>query len=203
MLTCAGTGGLEAAVVNTLSPGDAVLGGHDRRRSATGSRRSPDVYGADGRPSSRSSGARPPTPAAVRDGSRRDPGLKAVLLTHNETSTGVMNPIADARRRGPGRRAGRADPRRQRVSALGAVPFEMDAWGVDLVVTGSQKAWMAAPGLAMVAASDRAPGPRCETATMPRFYLDLRAHRDTAADRRDAVDARRSRSSTRSTRASA
>ena len=42
------------------------------------------------------------------------------------------------------------------VSALGAVPFEMDAWGCDVVVTASQKAWMAAPGLAMVAASDRA-----------------------------------------------
>ena len=67
------------------------------------------------------------------------------------------------------------------VSGLGAVPFEMDAWGVDLVVTGSQKAWMAAPGLAMVAASARA-WTAMETATMPRFYLDLRSHRDAAAN---------------------
>src|SRR6476619_5762707 len=66
------------------------------------------------------------------------------------------------------------------VSGLGAVPFEMDGWGVDVVVTGSQKAWMAAPGLAMVAASPRA-WVAMEHATMPRFYLDLRAHRDAAA----------------------
>ena len=86
------------------------------------------------------------------------------------------------------------------MSGLGAVPFEMDAWGVDVVVTGSQKAWMAAPGLAMVAASERA-WAAMETATMPRFYLDLRAHRDShAAARRRGR--RRSRSSTRSTRAS-
>ena len=55
-----------------------------------------------------------------------------------------------------------------------------DAWGVDVVVTGSQKAWMSAPGLAMVAASPRA-WAATETATMPRFYLDLRAHRDSHA----------------------
>ena len=67
------------------------------------------------------------------------------------------------------------------VSGLGAVPFQMDDWGVDLVVTGSQKAWMAAPGLAMVAASARA-WMAMETATMPRFYLDLRSHRDAAAN---------------------
>jgi aspartate aminotransferase-like enzyme len=66
------------------------------------------------------------------------------------------------------------------VSSLGAVPFEMDAWGVDLVVTGSQKAWMSAPGLAMIAASARA-WTAMETATMPRVYLDLRAHRDSHA----------------------
>jgi aspartate aminotransferase-like enzyme len=66
------------------------------------------------------------------------------------------------------------------VSALGAVPFAMDEWGVDLVVTGSQKAWMAAPGLSMIAASPRA-WAAMEHARMPRFYLDLRSHREAAA----------------------
>jgi aspartate aminotransferase-like enzyme len=56
----------------------------------------------------------------------------------------------------------------------------MDAWGVDVVVTGSQKAWMSAPGLAMIAASPRA-WAGMETATMPRLYLDLRAHREAHA----------------------
>jgi aspartate aminotransferase-like enzyme len=66
------------------------------------------------------------------------------------------------------------------VSSLGAVPFEMDAWGCDVVVTGSQKAWMAAPGLAMVAASPRA-WAAMDAARMPRFYLDLRRHRELIA----------------------
>jgi aspartate aminotransferase-like enzyme len=104
---------------------------------------------------------------------------RAVLLTHNETSTGVMNPIpelaAAIREEAPD-----ALILVDSVSALGAVPFEMDAWGCDVVVTGSQKAWMAAPGLAMVAASERA-WSAMESARMPRFYLDLRKHREAAA----------------------
>jgi aspartate aminotransferase-like enzyme len=67
------------------------------------------------------------------------------------------------------------------VSSLGAVPFDMDGWGLDVVATASQKAWMAAPGLAMVAASPRA-WTAMETSKMPRFYLDLRRHRDLMAD---------------------
>jgi aspartate aminotransferase-like enzyme len=60
------------------------------------------------------------------------------------------------------------------------VPFAMDEWGIDLVVTGSQKAWMSAPGLAMVAASERG-WAAMESARMPRFYLDLRKHRESHA----------------------
>jgi aspartate aminotransferase-like enzyme len=67
------------------------------------------------------------------------------------------------------------------VSSLGAVPFDMDGWGLDVVATASQKAWMAAPGLAMVAASERG-WAAMETAKMPRFYLDLRRHRDAMRD---------------------
>jgi aspartate aminotransferase-like enzyme len=106
------------------------------------------------------------------------PDVKAVLLTHNETSTGVMNPIRDL---AAAVRAEAPDALIlvDSVSGLGAVPFEMDEWGVDLVVTGSQKAWMAAPGLAMIAASERG-WAAMETATMPRFYLDLRTHRESA-----------------------
>ena len=76
----------------------------------------------------------------------------------------------------------------------------MDAWGLDLVVTGSQKAWMSAPGMAMAAVGPRA-WAAGETARMPRFYLDLKRHRDTAAAGETPVDARPSRSCTRSTRA--
>jgi aspartate aminotransferase-like enzyme len=63
------------------------------------------------------------------------------------------------------------------ISAVGAIPMEMDAWDLDVVVTGSQKAWMIPPGLAMAAASDRA-WAAAQAATMPRFYFDLAKHRD-------------------------
>jgi aspartate aminotransferase-like enzyme len=66
------------------------------------------------------------------------------------------------------------------VSSIGAIPFEADAWGVDVAVTGSQKAWMAAPGMAFISVSERA-WAAMETARMPRFYLDLRRHRESAA----------------------
>jgi aspartate aminotransferase-like enzyme len=65
------------------------------------------------------------------------------------------------------------------ISGVGAIPFETDAWGLDVVVTGSQKSWMVPPGVAMLAVSERA-WAAAESATMPRFYFDLRAHRDYA-----------------------
>ncbi len=178
MLTAAGSGGLEAAIVNTLSPGDKVLGVSigsfgDRFAKIAG------VYGAD---VTRLDAEWGYAAAAdeIRERLRSMPDTKAVLLTHNETSTGVMNPVAELaaaiREEVPD-----ALILVDAVSSLGAVPFEMDAWGVDVVVTGSQKAWMSAPGLAMVAASPRG-WEAMEHARMPRFYFDLRAHRDAAGD---------------------
>ena len=178
MLSCAGSGGLEAAVVNTLSPGDRVVGvsiGSFGDRFAKIAK----TYGADVTKVEAEWGYAAAADE-VREVLRATPDAKAVLLTHNETSTGVMNPIADL---AAAIRAETPDALIlvDSVSGLGAVPFEMDAWGVDVVVTGSQKAWMAAPGLAMIAASPRA-WAAMETATMPRFYLDLRAHRDSHAN---------------------
>ncbi|HEY3164707.1 MAG TPA: alanine--glyoxylate aminotransferase family protein [Candidatus Limnocylindrales bacterium] len=177
MLTCAGSGGLEAAVVNTLSPGDRVLGvsiGSFGDRFA----KIASIYGADVTKLEAEWGYAAAADE-VRERLRAMPDAKAVLLTHNETSTGVMNPIASLaatiRDEAPD-----ALILVDSVSGLGAVPFEMDAWGVDLVVTGSQKAWMAAPGLAMIAASERG-WAATETAKMPRFYLDIRSHRESAA----------------------
>ena len=132
-------------------------------------------------------------------GRGRDPGLKAVLLTHNETSTGVTNdlaPLAAAVRDAAPDALVLVDA----ISALGAVPFAMDAWGLDLVVTGSQKAWMAAPGMAM--ARPRAPRlgrhrdrARCPASTSTCGAI---ATRPSAARRRGRPP---SRSCTRSTRA--
>jgi aspartate aminotransferase-like enzyme len=178
MITSAGSGGLEAAVVNTLSPGDRVVGvsiGSFGDRFAKIAR----TYGADVTKVDAEWGYAAAADE-VREVLRATPNPKAVLLTHNETSTGVTNPI------GPLAVAIRDEAPDalilvDSVSGLGAVPFEMDEWGVDVVVTGSQKAWMAAPGLAMIAASPRA-WAAMETATMPRFYLDLPAHRESHAN---------------------
>jgi aspartate aminotransferase-like enzyme len=177
ILSCAGSGGLEAAVVNTLSPGDRVLGvsiGSFGDRIA----KIAQVYGADVTKLSIDWG-KAADPAELRAHLEANPGYRAVLLTHNETSTGVMNPVA-----GLAAVIREVQPEAlvivDSVSGLGAVPFEMDKWGVDVVVTGSQKAWMAAPGLAMVAASERA-WAAMDAATMPRFYLDLRKHRESHA----------------------
>ncbi|HEY7131129.1 MAG TPA: alanine--glyoxylate aminotransferase family protein [Candidatus Limnocylindrales bacterium] len=177
MLTTAGSGGLEAAIVNTLSPGDKVLGVSigsfgDRFAKIAG------IYGADVTKLDAEWGYAAAADE-VRERLRSIGPVKAVLLTHNETSTGVMNPIGQL-----AAAIREEDPEAlilvDSVSGLGAVPFEMDAWGVDVVVTGSQKAWMAAPGLSMVAASERG-WAATETARMPRFYLDLRSHRESAA----------------------
>ncbi len=178
LLTCAGTGALEAAVVNTLSPGDAVLavtmGAFGDRFAAIA-----ETYGAVVTRLPVDWG-RAAEPEAVRQAAAAIPNLKAVLLTHNETSTGVANelePLASAIRDVAPDALLLVDA----ISAMGAVPFAMDAWGLDLVVTGSQKAWMSAPGMAMAALSPRA-WAATETARMPRFYLDLRRHRDTAVN---------------------
>ena len=177
VLSCAGTGGLEAAVVNVLSPGDRVLGisigsfGDRIAKIASAYGANVDVMAAEWGWAA----AADEVTERLRSGGG---DYRAVLITHNETSTAVMNPLHELI---PAIRAAAPDALVvvDSVSALGAVPFEMDAWGADVVVTASQKAWMAAPGLAMVAASERA-WAAMETAKMPRFYLELRKHRESA-----------------------
>ena len=181
LVGASGTGGLEAAVVNHLSPGDSVLavtiGAFGDRFARIATR-----YGADVTRLEVDWG-RAADPDAVRAAiarmvaDRRPP--VAVLVTHNETSTGVTNPIealaAAVRSESPD-----ALLLVDAISGLGAMPFEADGWGLDVVVTGSQKAWMSPPGLTMLSVSDRAWAAE-ERATMPRFYLDLAAHRESAA----------------------
>ena len=180
LVGASGTGGLEAAVVNHLSPGDPVLAvtiGAFGDRFAKIARQ----YGADVTTLAVEWG-RAAEPAAVAEaiGRMRDEGRPpvAVLLTHNETSTGVTNPIgslaAAVRSAAPD-----ALVLVDAISGLGAVPFDTDGWGLDVVVTGSQKSWMVPPGLTMLAVSARAWDAQ-EQATIPRFYFDLRAHREAA-----------------------
>jgi aspartate aminotransferase-like enzyme len=178
IVTSSGTGGLEAAIVSFLSPGDAVLAvsiGNFGERFA----KIADIYGADVTLLDVEWG-QAADPDSVRQSLRamsaegRSP--KAVLLTFNETSTGVRNPIeqlAAAIRESAPEALIMVDG----VSGIGAMPFEMDRWGIDVAITGSQKAWMIPPGLAMVAASERA-WLAARDATMPSFYFDLVRHRE-------------------------
>src|SRR5205085_10104534 len=95
---------------------------------------------------------------------------RGVLMTHNETSTGVMNDVQTlttlVRQLAPDTLIG-VDA----VSSLGCAPLEMDLWDIDVVITGSQKGWMVPPGLMMIAASPRA-WEANKTAKLPRFYFD-------------------------------
>jgi aspartate aminotransferase-like enzyme len=181
ILTASGTGGLEAAVVNHLSVGDPVLvisiGAFGDRFAKIATR-----YGADvtavavewGQAAEPSQVAR-----ALEEMAEAGRPARAVLLTHNETSTGVTNPLealASAVRQAAPDALLLVDA----ISGLGAIPFETDAWGLDVVVTGSQKSWMVPPGLAMISVSPRA-WAASERATMPRFYFDLREHQVSVA----------------------
>jgi len=167
LLTSSGTGGLEAAIVNTLSPGDRVLSVSigvfgDRFTSIA------QQFGAEVTPLNFEWG-RAADPDAVRTALRNEPEIKAVLVTHNETSTGVTNDLAalssvvkefdklllvDA------------------ISSLGSINLPVDEWHCDVAVTGSQKGWMAPPGLAMVSVSQEAWRAHA-SARMPRFYWDF------------------------------
>lgn len=176
LLTGSGSGALEAAVVNTLSPGDRVL---SVNIGAFGDRfaKIASVFGAqvDALPFEWGTSA---SPDAVRDHLAANEPYRAVLITHNETSTGVANPmqeLASVVRHAPGDPLLLVDG----ISGLGAMPFEMDAWGIDLVVSASQKAWMASPGISIAALSDRAWAAAAE-ARMPRFYWDFAEARQWA-----------------------
>ncbi|MBE3597358.1 MAG: alanine--glyoxylate aminotransferase family protein [Limnochordaceae bacterium] len=106
---------------------------------------------------------------------RETPGVRAIFATHNESSTGVLNDLqAIARVRD--QVAPDALVVVDSVSGLGGAPLSMDAWGLDAVVSASQKCIMAPPGLAFVALSRRA-WQRAETSRASRYYLDLAAHR--------------------------
>jgi len=176
LLTGSGSGAMEAAVVNTLSPGDRTLvvtiGAFGDRFAKIA-----QAFGA-GVERFEVPWGEPAEPEALRNHLSSRPPYKAVLITHNETSTGVLNPlheIADAVRAAPGNPLLVVDG----ISGLGAMPFEMGAWGVDLVVSASQKAWMASPGIAIAAVGERA-WQASEQAQMPRFYWDFREARSWA-----------------------
>ncbi len=170
LMTSSGTGGLESAVQNVFSPGDEVLiplaGFFSERWRALATAMGLSIRTVDHDWGEKIDVAR------VADALAEHP-VKAVLLTHSETSTGVIQPVEELAR--VANEAG-AMVVVDVVSSLGAVPFEFDGWGIDVAVGGSQKALSASPGIAFVAVSDRAWDAHA-TATLPRFYFDWSIYR--------------------------
>jgi serine---pyruvate transaminase len=175
LLTSSGTGGLESAVQNLFSPGDEVfvpLAGFFSDRW----RRLAEAHGLTVHTSDDEWGTKL-DPRRVSEAVGAHPGTKAMLLTHSETSTGVIQPVQELA--AVARDAG-ALAIVDVVSSLGAVPFAFDEWDVDVAVGGSQKALSASPGIAFVAVGERA---RAATgsATLPRFYFDWNVYRSFAS----------------------
>jgi aspartate aminotransferase-like enzyme len=167
VLTSSGTGGLEASIVNTLSPGDKVLSisvGMFGERFRDIAR----AYGATIIPLDFEYGTGA-DPEVVRKALKDNPDIKAVILTHNETSTGVANDVAAlAKVINEFDKLILVDS----VSGMGSLDLPVDKLGLDVVVAASQKGWMVPPGLAMVSISKRAWKANA-TARMPRYYLDF------------------------------
>ena len=170
LLGCSGTGGLEATVTSLFSPGDFLLAcpiGVFGKRLAAIAR----TFGCEVEELPTPNGsAVDPAALAARLAADTEKRIVGVLLTHNETSTGVecdMSQYVDALR------AHGALTVVDSVSGLAAGEFKMDEWGYDAVVTASQKALAAPPGVAMVALGKRGVA-QLEKARAPRFYLDLK-----------------------------
>jgi serine---pyruvate transaminase len=165
VFTASGTGAFESAVANLLSPGERVLavtaGAFGDRWMAMAK-----AYGADVQELRYEWGE---TPQADDVRTRlAETGSEVAFVVHSETSTGVVCDLEAIARAAT--EAG-ALVVVDAVSSLGAVPLETDAWGVDVVVSGSQKALMTPPGLSLATVSRRA-WDRAATATSPRYYFD-------------------------------
>jgi aspartate aminotransferase-like enzyme len=165
-----GSGGLESAVANCFSPGDRVVvpvAGYFGERFAKIAR----AYGLDVRTIDYEWG-KTVRPEDVRAALEEEPA-KGILVQQSETSTAVIHDVEAI-----GKVAREAEVLLvvDCVSSAGAVPYEADAWGVDVSVGGSQKALSATPGLAFVGVSERA-WAASEVATSPRFYFDWREYR--------------------------
>jgi aspartate aminotransferase-like enzyme len=178
ILTTSGTGGLESLVVNTLSPGQRLLvasiGYFGERMAKIAGAFGVDVVQVDFEP------GQAVDPRVVAQRLAAEPGIDTVFVTHNETSTGVLNPlpeIASAVRQVRPEALLLVDG----ISSIGSVPVEPEAWGCDVVVAGSQKGWMIPPGLAFVSISPRA-WERQAKAQLPKFYFDWQQARRAADD---------------------
>src|SRR5262245_38789958 len=174
LFTSSGSGAFESAIVNLLSPSERVLTvifGEFGERWGKLAR----AYGVDVQ-ELRYDWGETPEPDDVR-ARLEETGADVAFLVHSETSTGV---VTDIQALAQATRDAGALPVVDAVSSLGAVPLETDAWGLDVVISGSQKAPMTPPGLALATVSPAA-WERSARASLPRFYFDWAKLRDSLA----------------------
>ena len=175
VLACSGTGVMEAAVTNLTSPGDKVLvltaGKFGERWTGL-----TKAFGCDVHVLSAPYGETFPLNDIVE---KLTPDVRAVFVQATESSTGARHDVQGIAKLV---RANGDDTLLvvDAITGLGTTHLDVDGWGVDVIIGGSQKALMMSPGLAYCAVSERA-WRRMETTTSPRFYFDLRKERKAAA----------------------
>ena len=176
-ITGSGTAAMEAGIINVLSKGEKVLCG-DNGKFGERWVKLARAYGLDVQVIQAEWG-QPLDPEAFRTALEADTAkaIKAVILTHSETSTGVINDLEAIAKHA--RAHGTALTIADCVTSLGACNVPMDEWGLDVIGSGSQKGYMMPPGLAFVAMSERA-WEAYGRSDLPKFYLDLGKYRKSA-----------------------
>ena len=172
-ITASGTGGMETAIVNTTSPGDKILSisiGWFGERFAEIS----EAYGCETVKISFEYGEYA-DPELIKSILVKNPDTKAVLVTHNESSTGVKNPLKEICE--VVKNNSDALILVDAVSSAAGSIISTDAWGIDVVATASQKSWIAPPGIAMVSFSDQA-WKAYENSKCPKYYYDIDQYRE-------------------------
>jgi aspartate aminotransferase-like enzyme len=174
VLVASGTGAMEAAVSNFFSPGDPVLvcsAGKFGERWVEITR----AFGLEVTVLEADYGD-VVSPDRVAEALARRPGVRGVFVQASETSTGAAH---DVRAMGEAVSRSGAIFVVDAITGLGAMPLDIDGWGLDVVIGGSQKAFMIPPGLAFLSVSPKA-WARAGSATLPRYYFDLPKEKKSA-----------------------
>ena len=173
-ITGSGTAAMEAGIINTLSKGDKVICGENGKFG----QRWVKVARAFGLEviEVNSKWGEPLNPDSIKELLENDhrKEIKAVILTHSETSTGVINDLETISKyiRNHEKALSIIDC----VTSIGACNVLTDEWGLDIVASGSQKGYMIPPGLSFIAVSEKA-WEACEKSNLPKFYLDLKYYK--------------------------
>lgn len=177
VLTASGTGAMEAGIINFLSPGDRVLAGCNGKFGDRWAEIS-EAYGLQVERINAEWG-KPLDPEIFRQKLEADTDkqIKAVIITHSETSTAVLNDLETINRHVKAH--GEALIIVDAVTSLGATHLPIDEWQLDVVGSGSQKGYMIPPGLGFVAVGPKA-WEAYKTAKLPRYYLDLGKYQKSA-----------------------